>query len=67
MAQGQGLQAGESLEEAVWDGGEIVVVKVELLEGSEVGKGGDRSRERVVLERKIGELGEIAKIRWKSA
>ncbi len=67
LAQGQVLQAGESLEEAVWDGGESVVVKVELLEGSEIGKGRNRPRERVATERKMGELGESAKIRGKSA
>ena len=33
LAQDQNLQAGESLEEVGRDGGEIVVVKVELLEG----------------------------------
>ncbi|KAB1227712.1 Protein ASPARTIC PROTEASE IN GUARD CELL 1 [Morella rubra] len=38
LAQAQGLQAGESLEEASKDGGEIVVVREELLEGGEVGK-----------------------------
>jgi hypothetical protein len=35
------------LGETVLDGGEIVVVKVELLEGREVRKGGDGFGERV--------------------
>jgi hypothetical protein len=60
------LQAGESLEETVWDGGEIVVVKVELLEGREVCEGRDGSGERVGLERERGELGKSVEIGRKS-
>ena len=37
------------------------------MERSEVGKGRERSRERVALESKSGELGESAKIGRKSA
>ena len=54
------------MEETCRNGGEIVVVKVEFLERSEVGKGGERSKERISIERKSDELGESAEIGRKS-
>ena len=54
------------MEETCRNGGEIVVVKVEFLERSEVGKVGERSKERISIERKSDELGESAEIGRKS-
>lgn len=50
------------------NGGEVVVVvvKIETLERSEVGKGRERSRERELPWREGGEFGESAEIGRKS-
>lgn len=57
------LEAGEAGEGAVWDGGEVVVVKIDCLKIREVGEGRKLAGELVSLEGESGELRERVEVR----
>lgn len=67
FAEAEGLEAGEALEGAGGDGGEVVAVEVDGLEGDEAGEGRDGAGEGVALEGEALQLGEGGKIRGEGA
>lgn len=67
MGEAENLQAGETLEGAERNRGEIVVVEIERLKEREIGEGRDWAGERVALERERSELREGVEIGRKDA